>query len=213
MFFVGREQEIAKVEAALAANKNVVLRGKYGIGRTSLIREVGARNTKRWNVIYADFSERGGNVCASILKQLSGRPDDSMNARQLARALAAYEPKRAKRPVVVLDGIAKLTRPKFNLLRKLRTSSILLFVAVVERFLSDAEVMRLRVALDPAVVVTLDHLDENSSISFFSYHARRLGLPWNESEIELLARAMHGYPLEMAQLIARIQRDRQGKLH
>ena len=101
-----------------------------------------------------------------------------------------------------------MTRPKLALLRRLRISPFLLFIAILERFVSDEEILSVRTALDPAVVVTLEHLDEDSSVRFFAHHARRLGLSWTEAEIEMLARTMHGYPSEMAHVIARLQKQR-----
>ena len=97
MFFVGRQREITEIEAAIAADRNVVLRGKYGIGRTALVKEVASRNAARWTVVFTDFSANGSDVCASVLKQLFVRRRDELNARQLARAVAAYTPKRGKK--------------------------------------------------------------------------------------------------------------------
>lgn len=206
MFFVGRHQEITRIEASLAAGRNVILRGKYGIGRTALLRQVASRNAGRWAFVFTDFSANGTVVCKSVLKQLLGHSVNDLNARQLARAVAAYRPRRGRKTILVLDDVAKLTHPKLDLLRRLRTSPHLQFGAIAERFVSEDDVMRIRVVLDPATVVALDYLDDPSSVEFFSYHARRLGLGWTETDIEMLARAMHGYPLEMAQLISREQR-------
>ena len=206
MFFVGRHREIARIESAVSGARNVILRGMYGIGRTSLVREIASRNADRWTFVFADFSENGSAVCGSLLNQLLGRRSEGLTARQLTRAIASYTPKRGKTTVIVLDDVAKVTRPKVELLRKLHASAFLRFVAIVERFVPEDMIMKLRVVLDPAVLLTLDHLDAESSFQFFSHHAKRLSLPWTEADIEMLATAMHGYPLEMAQRIARLQR-------
>ncbi|HUJ15676.1 MAG TPA: hypothetical protein VL284_17950 [Thermoanaerobaculia bacterium] len=188
MFFVGRHQEIATIEAAIAAGRNVIVRGKFGIGRTALVREVAGRNASRCKFVFTEFS-----------------------APKLERAIAAN--RRRHKTILVLDDIRRMTHPKRELLRKLRASPSLLFIAILERFVSADDLMRFRVALDPAVVVTLDYLDDESSIRFFSHHARRLGLPWTETDIEMLAHAMHGYPGEMTQLIQREQRKRRAAAH
>ena len=40
IYFVGREKEISQIVKALKRGENVILKGKYGIGRTSLSRHV-----------------------------------------------------------------------------------------------------------------------------------------------------------------------------
>lgn len=209
MFFVGRQYEIARIENAIARRRNVIVRGKYGIGRTALVREAASRNARRWTVVFTDFSEHGSDVCAEILKQLVPRRHQELNARQLARAVATYTPPPGKTPIIVLDNIAKLTRPKLQLLRRLHASNSLLFIAIVERFVPEDDVMGLRVVLDPAVVVAVDYLDAESSVHFLEEAATRYHLGWSDADIEMLARAMHGYPLELALLIAREKK----KLH
>lgn len=205
MPFVGRESEIAHVEAALGDARNVILRGKYGIGRTALVREVARRNGA-WRFVFADFSGSGGTISASILAALLGRSRyavaETRTARQLARAVASYvPPRRVTRCVIVLDDVAKLTHPKIDLLHRLRESEQLLFVAILERFVTSEAVMRMRVALDPAVVVLLDALDLETSVRFYGVAAARFRLPWSESDVEMMARTTHGYPLEMVRTV------------
>lgn len=210
MPFVGRESEIARIESALKAGRNVIVLGKYGMGRTALMREVARRNAK-WRFVFADFGEGGSSISASILAQLSGRSrhalHETASARQLARAVAAYvPPKRVQRVVIVLDNIVKVTRPKLDLLRRLRESQQLAFAAIVEHFAANDEVMRVRVALDPAILVVLDALDGETSVHFFATAAAEFHLPWSESDVALLARTMHGYPLEMVRTVRAARR-------
>ena len=214
MPFVGRESEIARVEAALNGGRNVIVLGKYGIGRTALMREVARRNAK-WRFVVTDYGEAGSSMTASILSQLSGRSrhalHESASARQLARSVAAYVPqKRVQRVVIVLDNVFKVTRAKLDLLRLLRESK-LAFAAIIEHFATDDAVMRMRIALDPAVVVVLNALDADASEHFFAAAAAEFHLPWSESDVALLARTMHGYPLEMVQTV-RAARRRLGEV-
>lgn len=205
MPFVGREPEIARVETALEADRNVILVGKSGIGRTALARETARRNGA-WRCAFADFGDAGAMICASILAQLSGRSWHALHetapARQLARAVAAYVPaKRVRRVVIVLDDVAKLTRPKLDLLRLLREPQRLAFVAILECFVTSEDVMRMRIALDPAIVIQLEALDAAVSARFFSEAAEEFDLPWSKADVELLARTVHGYPLEMVRTV------------
>lgn len=205
MRFVGREAEIARIEAALGDARNVILQGKYGIGRTALVREMARRNSG-WRFVFADFGGTVATICASILAALVGRSRNAVaetrTARQLARAVSAYvPPKRVTRCVIVLDNVAKLTQPKIQLLRRLRESERLLFIAILERFVTNEAVMRMRVALDPAVVLLLDALDIETSVRFYNAAAAQFRLPWSESDLEMLARTTHGYPLEMVRTV------------
>jgi hypothetical protein len=215
MPFIGRESEIARVEAALNGGRNVILLGKYGIGRTALMREVARRNA-HWRFVFADFGENGSTISASILAQLSGRSrhalHETASSRQLARAVAAYvPPKRVGRVVIILDNVLKVTRPKLGLVRLLRESERLAFTAIVEHFATNDDVMRMRAALDPAVVVMVNALDAETSVRYFSRAAAELHLPWSENDVALLARTMHGYPLEMVRTV-RAARRRLGEV-
>ena len=210
MLFVGRDAEIARIETALKADRNIIVQGKYGIGRTALVRETARRNGC-WRFLFTDFGGPGAAISASILAELSGRSRhavaETATARQLARAVATYiPPKRVRRVVVVLDNVVKATRPKIGLLRSLRTSQRLLFIAILERFAASADVMRLRVALDPAVIVSLDALDVDTSVRFFASATAQFHLPWSAGDIASLARTMHGYPLEMVRTVQAARR-------
>ena len=210
MRFVGRAVEIARIEKALHADRNVVLQGKYGIGRTALVREIARRNGG-WHCVFVDFGCPGAAISASILADLEGRSRHAVaqtgTARQIARAVAAYSPpRRVTRCVVVLDNVAKVTRPKIELLRTLRQSDRLGFVAILERFVTSEAMMRIRVALDPAVFVPLDALDCDASVRFYADAVAKFDLPWSASDVEMLARTTHGYPLEMVRTVQAARR-------
>jgi len=48
MYFVGREKEIEQMKEALERGKNVIVSGKYGMGRTSLIKHAADAMKDRW---------------------------------------------------------------------------------------------------------------------------------------------------------------------
>ena len=210
MRFVGRDAEIARAEAALAHGLNLLVVGKYGIGRTALVRELARRN-RAWRFVFADFGQSGARISAAILAHQSGRSRHQVRAtrkaRRLARAVAEFvPPPRVERLVIVVDDVAKVTRPKFELLRLLGESGRLAVVAIVERFVRSEDVMRIRVALDPATVLTLDALDLKTSTRFFAAAAAELDLPWSASDVGMLARTTHGYPLEMVRTVQAARR-------
>lgn len=209
--FVGREREIRRVDDALASGRNVIVRGRYGVGRTALVREVATRADAHRRFVFADFSLPPSSLATSVLAQLSRRgrraiPERRGGQRTARKVARLHPPKRIDRVVLVLDDIAKVTRPKLELIRTLRTSPDLAFIGIVERFVPDGDLMHLRVALAPAIVISLDSLGRSDSIEYFSNHAAAYGLPWSEGDIEMLARTMHGYPLEMAGAVKRARR-------
>ncbi|HXG59655.1 MAG TPA: ATP-binding protein [Thermoanaerobaculia bacterium] len=210
MLFVGRESEIARIEKALHGGRNIVLCGKYGIGRTALIREIARRN-RGWRFIYANFGDAGTTIATEILSQLTGRSAHALRngctARRLVRSVTTFAPPAdVHRVVIVFDNIAKVTRPKLALIRSLRDPTRFAFAAIVEHFVRDEDLMRIRVALDPAIVVALGALNEETSTRFFANAAAEFDLPWSDSDVAGLARTMHGYPLEMVRTVRAAQR-------
>ena len=160
---------------------------------------------------FRELRNTGATIAAGVLAQLTGRTPHSLRetrrARQLARAVAAYAPpKTVRRIVIALDNIAKVTKPKLDLIRLLRESPGLAFVAIVEHFTRDEDLMRMRIALDPAIVVKLGALDAETSARFFATAAAEFHLSWNESDVALLAHTLHGYPLEMVRTVRAAQR-------
>jgi len=50
LLFLGRERETQKILRALNQGENLVLSGKYGIGRTTLIEHVAKITKERWQI-------------------------------------------------------------------------------------------------------------------------------------------------------------------
>jgi len=77
MYFYGREKEISKIKRALEKRENIVITGKYGIGRTSLIKYLADITSKKWQFIFTDFSKTPSSVCNEILWNISPKWRDS----------------------------------------------------------------------------------------------------------------------------------------
>jgi hypothetical protein len=58
MNFVGRKHEIAVILKSLRQNRNVILSGKYGVGRSSLVKHIARLNPETWQFLFADFSKK-----------------------------------------------------------------------------------------------------------------------------------------------------------
>jgi hypothetical protein len=215
--FVGRSAEIASLCRELEAGRNVVIVGKYGIGRTSLVREAATRLETAYRFCFLDFASTPAAMCRSAFEEFfKGKPrrrrPPPESYRQVRRFLAHESPRDVRIPVLVFDDIARLTHAKCDLLHYLAGKGRFRFVAIAEAFLSPADLSRLRVLLFPNSLLRLHPLRDAESEDFFSSASRNLGLSWTASRMSLLARVKHGYPLAMAETVARELRRRKERL-
>jgi AAA+ ATPase superfamily predicted ATPase len=221
VYFVGREREIARIRKAMAIGSNVVLTGKYGVGRTSLIRRIAKLFADEWRFLFADFSRTPAEACTELLKGLEAkgsrhsRHQDYKRDRSMFVDLASRE-KGKRRCVIVLDNIEKLTPQKMDLIRYLERDKHSLFIAVAERFLPEEGLFHLRVSLYPSVLVALRNLSGEKSAGYFRFYAAKHRLPWTESDIRMLTLGTGGYPLAMREAVTReleraVRGDEQGQ--
>jgi hypothetical protein len=73
-----------------------------------------------------------------------------------------------------------------------------------DRFLSAADLFRLRSVLYPSDLLTLHNLGKPATAAFFRYASRRKKLDWDENFIQMPAASTEGYPLLMKE---RLQRE------
>jgi hypothetical protein len=215
--FVGRSAEIASLRRELEAGRNVVIVGKYGIGRTSLVRQAAAQLEAAYRFYFLDFASTPAGMCRSAFEEIfkgtaRRRRPSPESYRQVQRFVAHESPREARIPVLVFDDVARLTPAKCALLRYLARTGHFRFIAIAEAFLSSADLSRLRVLLFPNALLTLHPLAPGESEEFFSAASRNLGLSWTASRMSLLARVKHGYPLAMAETVARELRRRKERL-
>ena len=203
-YFVGREKETRQIIKALKRGENIILMGKYGIGRTSLRRHVAEIGRDRWNFISVDFSQTPAKVCGhlanSLLSKNSGK---TMGYRQNRFRIANLDFEGQKHPVLVLDDIGKLTPPKLELIRYLAMAKRFRFVAVVENFLKADKLSLLRGWLHPALLLNIAYLREQPTQEFFRHFSEKYHIRWIEEEINNLAEMSGGYPLGMKEIVTR----------
>jgi AAA+ ATPase superfamily predicted ATPase len=70
MSFFGRKREIAAINSGLIKERNIILTGKFGIGKTTLVKEFARMNRERWLFLFSDFSETPSKICHDLLKAL-----------------------------------------------------------------------------------------------------------------------------------------------
>lgn len=209
MAFVGRNREIKRIIQALKTEKNVILQGKFGIGRTALIKEISLLLSDGKIFSFADFSQTPGTICDKLTKQLDlplrlKKNDKKMRYKSLRHRLATCLCASDKH-IIVLDNIAKLTPQKIILLRHLILGNRFQFIAIVENFMSPDDLSLLRSILLPAEVIPLKYLNHEETISFLRLHANKYNLNWPDDYIHKLALVLKGYPLSMIDMTKRFK--------
>ncbi len=209
MNFAGRKREIAAVIKSLRQNRNVVLTGRYGVGRTSLVKHIARLHSATWQFLFADFSKTVARSCNEMIGQLASGGSKAQQ-HQYTRLMYAKEILMERKAaadlprVIVLDNIGKLSHSKLAFLRDMRLDSDLLFIAVAESFLPEADLFRLRATLYPSDVLALHNLKRKETVAFFRTFSQRKRLGWSESFIKMLAASTEGYALLMKE---RAQRE------
>ncbi len=197
MHFVGRKKEIHAIIRSLEQGQNIVLTGKYGIGRTCLIHHISDLLRDRFHFIFTDFSNTAKVICEVSLAELGlGRAGIDMLHFKTARSkLVRFESSDTRQVVVVMDNIARLTPQKLNLIRYLKLQSRFQFIAITELFLDTRQLDKLRGQLLPAVMVRLSYLPRADAVELVGHCCRSCGIDASPEEIAFLAASMHGYPL------------------
>jgi len=161
--FVGREKELTWLSRELNRGRNITITGKYGMGKTSLVRELSKRQAAvpkgsgKLNFIFLDFFQTPGELCLRLQKELSIRRDRREMAcltyRQRRSRIAVKAAASSKKHIVILDNITSLTSPKLSLIRYFILERSFQFIALADASLSEREFFLLRSALLPAGVL------------------------------------------------------------
>lgn len=218
MIFIGREKETRKIIRALERGDNVIMTGKYGIGRTTLIRHIAESIEGSFRFLFTDLSKAPAQVCRALLTELfpqkKYRRDDLQHNRykSMRFRIATRELPDKRQHVIVLDNIGRLTRQKLALIRYLGWEKRFLFIAVAENYLSAAERLLLRAELMPAEILSLSYLDAKSTRKLFHHVSEVNQFEWSEKQIDDLAEATRGYPLGIRETAEREFKRRGGNV-
>ena len=206
MYFVGRQKEISHIKEALEEGNNVIVVGKYGMGRTSLIKHLASAMKDHWRFVFIDFSKTPGSVCNYLLAEL-------FPMQEFDRKYVKYRPSRFRiatlaledhrKHVLVLDNVSKLSTQKQDLLRYLAWEKRFQFVSIVESFLSSNDLFLLRVRMNPSILITLHYLTTSDVVHFYLQLSKEHQLGWTEGRIKNLAEVTGGYPLRMREIALR----------
>ena len=206
MHFVGRESEIGQIKEALEEEKNVILSGRHGMGRTSLIHRIAETTKDKWRFVFVDFSKTPGDVCDHLLADLFpvqefDRKHMKYRSSRFRISTLAFDDGRKR--ILVLDNVSKLSAQKLDLLRYLTWEKRFQFVSIAEGFLSSNDLFRLRVRMNPSILITLHHLSASDVVQFYRQLSREHRLGWTEGRIKNLAEVTGGYPLRMKEIALR----------
>jgi len=105
--------------------------------------------------------------------------------------------------VLVLDNIGKISNKKLAFIRDMRFDSDLLFIAITESFLPEADLFRLRATLYPSDLMALHNLKRTETAAFFRKVSQKKRLGWSEHFIQMLAASAGGYALMMKEMAQR----------
>ncbi len=206
MCFVGREKEIKVIIKTLERDTNIVLLGKYGIGRTALMKHMANTSQGPWRFFHVDFSQTPKEVCNTLLTQLCPGYYHKNNGRyetyQKSRfQIAHLELPDKRKPILILDNIARLSSHKLQFLNYLATEKQFGFIAIVEQFLPEQDLLRLRVAISPAIRLNLNNLNMRNTQEFFHKYSQKYHLNLTSNRIKAVSEITNGYPLAMKEFV------------
>jgi hypothetical protein len=206
MLFVGRENEASHIIRELQQGNNVVLVGKYGIGRTSLIKHLASTFLNEWRIVFVDFSQTPGKMSEKLMKELGlaarfKQTGKKMGYKSMRYRIANVESPKRKKTVIVFDNVAKLTPQKIIFLRYLILEKHFQFIAIVESFLPKKDLLSLKAQLLPAATICLSNLKDKAVLNFLRSYSDKYNLNWSDVYIHSLAVLAGGYPLGMMEMI------------
>ena len=207
MYFVGRSRETNLILKTLERGENVIISGRFGMGRTSLIRHIAGIAHDTWRFVFIDFSKTPGEICHHLIRELfpayTARQGDTYIKYKPARfeiLNRALEDRRQH--VLVLDNIEKITRQKLALLQVLTFEKRFLFVAINATYLPESQYHQLKVVLLATCKITLGHMSPSSTKDFFTHFSKKNNFNWTDDHIKNLSRRTKGYPLSMKEIVS-----------
>ena len=208
--FVGRKSEKKKIIESLRQGKNIILGGKFGIGRTSLIKEISKTLVDELKFVFVDSSITPCKMSEKLMKELGlsvrfKNSGQKMGYKSMRYRIANLEASKRKQTVIVFDNIAKLTNQKIIFLRHLIMEGHFQFIAIVEKFLSSNDLACLKALLLPTDVLSLNHLKPDEVVSFLRLYSDKHKLNWSNDYIHDLALIINGHPLSMIEMIRNIK--------
>ena len=209
--FIGRKNEESHIIRELQQGNNIILGGKYGIGRTSLVRHLASTFLNEWQIVFVDFSQTPGKMSEKLMKELGlkarfKKTGKKMGYRSMRYRISNFESSKRKQTIIVIDNVAKLTNQKIIFLRHIILENHFQFIAIVENFLLSHDLACLKALLLPANVLSLRHLKTDDIVSFMRLYSDKHNFNWSDNYIHDLTIAAKGHPLSMLEMIRNIKK-------
>lgn len=206
MLFVGRKSEKRKIIESLQDGKNIILGGKYGIGRTSLVKEISRFMFDKRKFVFVDFSQTPGKMSEKLMKELGlsvklKKKSTNMSYKSMRYRIANVKISKKQNPVIVFDNIAKMTSAKIIFLRHLLLEQHFQFIAIIENFLPKKDLSELKAQLVPEETLILRYLKVNDVENLLRNCANQSLFNWTNHYIHHLAILSDGYPLGLAEML------------
>ncbi len=206
MLFVGRNIEKLKIVQSLTDGQNIILGGKYGIGKTSLIKAIAKILSNERKFIFVDFSLTPCKMSDKLMKELGlstklKNSDKKMKYKSMRYRIAQSKSSRQQRPVIVFDNIAKVTIQKTILLRHLILEQNYQYIAIVENFLPAKDLFELKTQFVPLATLTLRHLKKDDVENLLHIYSEKYHFNWTDKHIHHLAALSDGYPLGLMEML------------
>ncbi len=214
MIFTGRERETKKIIGWLEEGKNIVLTGKFGIGRSSLVRHVARKTSKRWRFVFMDFSQTPGTLSRQLMRDLFAgniydRKTKVRGYKSNRFRIVHMKLKDIRQHILVLDDIVKLTPQKLAFLRYLSDEKRFRFIAIVDESSLGKALFHLRATLLPSETLALRHMKIDDTLKVFRHFCAQHNLGWYEDHIRSLSELSGGYPLGIREILERKLKSRQ----
>jgi hypothetical protein len=211
MIFVGRKNEAKTIIKELQQGKNVIIRGKFGIGRTFLVNKIAEQLGEQRQFIFVDFGQTPGKMSKKLMKELHissrlKKTGKKMGYRSMRYRISNFESSKRKQTIIVFDNVAKLTNQKIIFLRHIILENHFQFIAIVENFLSTHDLSCLKALLLPANVLSIRYLKKDDIVSFIRLYSDKHNLNWSDAYIHNLATLVNGHPLGMIEMVKNIKR-------
>ncbi|MCX8044126.1 MAG: ATP-binding protein [Desulfobacterota bacterium] len=206
MYFVGRFRETRFIINTLRRGEHVVIAGRFGMGRTSLVRHVSRVATNAFRFVFVDFSSPPADICRQLLMEMFPHYAAMHNPTSIPYKHAIFhlfsQPLEDPRPhVLVLDNIERLSRQKLIFLRRLASEKRFTIIAIIATSLPEHQYQQVRVALLNMRRLSLGHLDKKSTREYFTYCSSCYGFNWTDDRIKSLCIRTQGYPLSMKEIV------------
>ena len=211
--FVGREREIARIEKALSRGDAVIVSGKFGIGRSRLVRHVGALRLRTCQFAFMDCSLTSGEICRIVYQDLfpERRTEARRSSYKVLRLKIGVYCSKTPPPIVVLDNVGKITLHKLDLFRFWKHCGFQ-FIAITETFLPQQQLSNLMGSIGPATIIRLGPLPPARVREYFTACCGMLNVELHPAEILGAAQASGGYPLAMAEMMTSLARRKRDAL-